>query len=83
MLDAYGDRHCPTIPETISILSCTFQELYPHKDDVFIRNIVTYHVSNKVMQDSYSLWTTFVIPELKKSISTDLEHTKDPMKNDD
>ena len=82
MLDAYGDRPCPTIQETISILTCTFQQSYPHKDDVFIRNIVTHHVSNKEMQGSYSLWATFIIPELKKAIAADLEHTEEPMKTE-
>ena len=79
MLDAYGDRPCPTIPETISILSCAFQDEYPHKDEVFIRNIVTHHVSNKDMQGSYSLWATYHMPELEKAIRTDLDHTEDPM----
>ena len=84
MLDAYGDRTCPTIQETISILSCTFQEQYPHKDGVFIRNIVTHHVSNTEIKGSYSLWVTFIIPELKKAITTDLntnepDHTENPI----
>lgn len=83
MLDAYGDRPCPTIQETISILSCAFQEEYPHKDDVFIRNIVTHHVSNKEMEGSYSLWATFIMPELKQAIKTELEHAEYPMKKVD
>lgn len=79
MLDAYGDRPCPTIHETISILTCTFQERYPDKEDVFIRNLVTHHVSNTEMKGSYSLWAIFIIPELKKAITADLENTENPI----
>lgn len=82
MLDALSDRPCPTLQETISILSCAFQEEYPHKDDVFIRNIVTHHVSNTELKGSYSLWTQYILPDLKKAIKTDLDHTEDPMKTD-
>ncbi|MAH19844.1 MAG: hypothetical protein CMB96_00090 [Flavobacteriaceae bacterium] len=82
MLDSYGDRECPTLQETISILSCAFQDEYPHKDDVFIRNIVTHHVSNADLTGSYSTWTQYILPDLKKAIKTDLDHTEDPMATD-
>jgi len=76
MLDSYSDRPCPNIIETVSILSCAFVELYPNKDDVLIRNIVTHHVSNKEMEGSYSSWAMYYMPELKKAIKTDIENTE-------
>lgn len=82
MLDAYADRPCPTLQETISILSCAFQDEYSHKDDVFVRNIVTHHVSNADLTGSYSFWSQFILPDLKKAIKMDLEQTEDPMKTE-
>jgi hypothetical protein len=35
------------------------------------------------MEGSYSLWATFIMPELKQAIKTELEHAEDPMKKVD